>query len=98
MYLTESEIALDTQAMADNLMACIKSLAEVDSTKDADLQALNLETAWKTSVLSNPIHTPYLARWLASKVDMETTLDDLHGDDTWRSTCIKGAPLPGSLT
>ena len=67
MYLTESEIALDTHAMTDNLMACMKRLAEVDPTKDADLQALNLETAWKTSVLSKPIHTPYLARWLARK-------------------------------
>ena len=67
MPLTESEIELDTNVMADNLMACIKSLAEVDSTKDADLQALNLETAWKTCVLAQPVHTPYLARWLASK-------------------------------
>ena len=40
--MTESEIELDTNVMADNLMACIKSLAEVDSTKEADLQALNL--------------------------------------------------------
>ena len=66
--MTEGEIALDTNVMADNLMACIKSLAEVDSTKDADLQALNLETAWKTCVISKPIHTPYLARWLAANV------------------------------
>ena len=50
MYLTESEIALDTQAMADNLMACIKSLAEVDRHLKG---VLNVKADWDSRRLLN---------------------------------------------
>ena len=62
--------------MAANLMACMKSLAEVDPSVDKDLQALNLGTAWRTNVIAQPIHTPFLARWLTSKTDLLKTEKD----------------------